>query len=121
MLASSGSRRPVHVRCRETVQNQDIILPRAAGIDTGNTAFIISPAERLPPLGDIASTLLQHPGARDPPGAPWVTSPVTRRGHVRTPRNPAYFNGRGAVDPSPRAMLRTSRFCLPQLRRASWQ
>ncbi|MCB1611591.1 MAG: efflux RND transporter permease subunit [Lysobacterales bacterium] len=76
------------------IQNQNIILP-GGQIDTGNTAFIISPTGDYRSLGDIESTLLNIPGSETLVRLGDVAQ--VRHGYVDPPRNKAYFNGREAV------------------------
>jgi len=76
------------------IQNQNIILP-GGQIDTGNTAFILSPTGDYRSLAEIKATLLNVPGAD---GLVRLGDIATvRAGYVDPPRNKAYFNGQEAI------------------------
>ncbi len=76
------------------IQNQNIILP-GGQIDTGDTAFIISPTGDYRSLADIEATLLNVPGSE---GLVRLGDVATvRHGYIDPPSNKAYFNGHEAV------------------------
>lgn len=76
------------------IQTQNIILP-GGQIDTGNTAFILSPTGDYRSLADIEATLLNVPGADGLVRLGDIAK--VRRGYVDPPRNKAFFNGKEAV------------------------
>lgn len=76
------------------IQNQNIIQP-GGQIDTGNTAFILSPTGDYRSLSEIEATLLSVPGAD---GLVRLGDIATvKHGYVDPPRNKAFFNGHEAL------------------------
>lgn len=76
------------------IQNQNIIQP-GGQIDTGDTAFILSPTGDYRSLEEIEATLLNVPGAD---GLVRLGDIATvRAGYIDPPRNKAFFNGRETV------------------------
>lgn len=78
----------------EAIQNQNIIRP-AGQIDSGNTAFILSPSGDYRSLRDIEATLLRVPGADGLVRLGDIAK--VRHGYIDPPRNKAYYNGHEAL------------------------
>ena len=76
------------------IQNQNTIQP-GGQIDTGDTAFILSPTGDYRSLADIKATLLNVPGADGLVRLGDIAN--VRHGYVDPPRNKAFFNGREAI------------------------
>lgn len=76
------------------IQSQNTIQP-GGQIDTGDTAFILSPTGDYRSLAEIEATLFDVPGTGGLVRLGDVTT--VRHGYVDPPRNKAYFNGQEAI------------------------
>jgi multidrug efflux pump subunit AcrB len=76
------------------IQSQNIILP-GGQIDTGDTAFILSPTGDYRTLFEIEATLLNVRGAEGLVRLGDVAN--VRAGYIDPPRNKAFFNGKEAI------------------------
>lgn len=76
------------------IQSQNIIEP-GGQIDTGDTAFILSPTGDYRSLADIEATLLNVPGADGLVRLGDIAK--VRAGYLDPPRNKAFFNGQETI------------------------